>query len=164
MPGHMSQMSRIRYRVGDVLTASRRGPTIIVFMINDVTPTWGGGVARQAARRHPLAQKKFRERCTQFETTLTLGSAVLLPIDSRTWLAPIVAQKGIGYSPVPRIRYGALEEALRVVARFARSKSALVRMPRIGCGSAGGRWSQVEETVICNLRGVRIEVFYLGRR
>jgi O-acetyl-ADP-ribose deacetylase (regulator of RNase III) len=38
-----------------------------------------------------------------------------------------------------------LEECLRDVERFARDfDHASVHMPRIGCGLAGGKWSEVE--------------------
>jgi O-acetyl-ADP-ribose deacetylase (regulator of RNase III) len=158
---HNRRKTAIVYRIGDVFTAKRHGPTIIVFMINDVTPTWGGGVARQAARRYPEAQALFRKRFLDEGHSLDLGHADILPLNTTAWLAPIVAQKGLGPSAVARIRYAALRIALRQVAKFARTKGAIVRMPRIGCGSAGGRWLRVAETILNAMRDVSVEVFDL---
>lgn len=132
-------------------------------MINDVTPTWGGGVARQAARRYPAAQASFRKRCSESDDGLALGNTAMILVGPDAWLAPIVAQHGLGYSVVPRIRYAALDQSLRSVAAFARKTSAMIRMPRIGAGGAGGRWARIAKTVERHTRGVRVEVFDLPK-
>ncbi len=48
---------------------------------------------------------------------------------------------------VPPIRYEALKECLEKVAVKASELSATLHMPRIGCGLAGGEWSQIEPII-----------------
>lgn len=60
---------------GNVLEAQAPTPTIIAFLINDVTPTWGG-VARKAATFAPAAQRAFRNLVLADDRNLRLGKVL----------------------------------------------------------------------------------------
>ncbi len=139
---------RIGYFVGDVFQLGDLRRTIIItFMVNDATSTWGGGTARQAARIFPSAQREFCRIVSDDPDALVLGAVTLIAVGKRTYLAPLVAQRGYGRSAVPRIRYKALRTAMTRLASLATQLRAIVRMPRLGCGGAGGRWERVAAVV-----------------
>ncbi|MGB8909742.1 MAG: hypothetical protein WCC84_13450, partial [Candidatus Cybelea sp.] len=85
----------------------------------------------------------------------------LIPVDKKTWFAPIIAQSGFGPSPVARIRYNALASGLHMIKRWARENQARVRMPRIGTGAAGGTWSRTVAMIERCLSGVGIDIYDL---
>lgn len=134
---------RVIYKRGDVLDAPRTRRTIVAFLINDRAVAWGSGVARQAASRYPLAHREFRRIVAESPRKLCLGEVIVIRVGARTYLAAVVAQRGYGRSAVPRLRYAALEKSLRRLVTSAKKLDASVRMPRIGCGSAGGTWKRV---------------------
>ncbi|MGL5890665.1 MAG: Appr-1-p processing protein, partial [Bacteroidia bacterium] len=48
---------------------------------------------------------------------------------------------------IPPIRYSSVFECLERVRGFAEQQNASVHMPRIGCGLAGGQWTEIEEII-----------------
>ena len=77
-------------------------------------------------------------------------------------VANMVAQTGLRVTKSgPPIRYEALAVCLGHVASKAIELGASVHMPRIGCGLAGGKWSEVEPLIIEHLgrRGVVVVVY-----
>jgi len=63
----------------------------------------------------------------------------------------------------PPIRYNAVREGLRSVARKCQQTNVSVHMPRIGCGLAGGNWSQIEPIIWDELlnAGIHVTVYDL---
>jgi hypothetical protein len=85
-------------------------------------------------------------------TEFRLGNVRFSKATDDIIVASMIAQKGYGPSPKPRIRYAALENCLQKVAHFAQEKDASLHMPQIGTGQAGGSWPIIEElidTIIC---------------
>src|SRR4029079_17851749 len=77
-----------------------------------------------------------------------LGAVQLVRVKPDTWVANMVGQHGTRGRSNPRpIRYEALETCLGKVAEETSELGASVHMPRIGCGLAGGKWSEVEPLV-----------------
>jgi hypothetical protein len=67
-------------------------------------------------------------------------------VENDIWVANIIGQSGIykdtqGNAP---IRYDAIKKGLEIVYSFAREQDAVLHMPRIGCGLAGGTWDKIE--------------------
>jgi O-acetyl-ADP-ribose deacetylase (regulator of RNase III) len=118
---------------------------MIVHVVNDCTSNWGGAFARALRDRYPEAQERFRAWAAT--RGLRLGATGVAEVQPGLWVASMVAQAGYGPSRLPRIRYLALRECLRVVAQAAREHGAHVHMPRIGAGEAGGRWAVIEELI-----------------
>lgn len=152
--------TRIDYVQGDVFAARNVGPHIICQLVNDRARTWGGGVARISAKKHPPAQANFAQWFSSLGTHERLGSVHLAGVDESRTLASLVAQHGYGPSPTPRIRYAALQRCLITLAQAAAERNASVRMPRIGMGEAGGVWPRIEELIQSELisKGIRVTV------
>jgi O-acetyl-ADP-ribose deacetylase (regulator of RNase III) len=62
---------------------------------------------------------------------------------------------------VPPIRYEAVRSGLVKVAIKANQLNASVHMPRIGCGLAGGEWSEIEPITVETLckAGIKVTVY-----
>jgi len=136
----------IRYVRGDA-TAPRDRPSLIVHVVNDATPIWGGhGFASALRQAFPSVQRSFK---TWWFSTggKRLSRVHVTEASDEVWVASIVAQHGYGPSSTPRIRYEALYEGLKHVAATAMVQGLSIHMPRIGSGQAGGKWSVIEDLI-----------------
>ncbi len=151
---------------GDVLKPLGTGPKVICQLVNDQARTWGGGVARSAARKYPVAQREFSHWIVGVPKRDRLGQVHFADVGDDTYIASLVAQQGFGPSSSPRIRYVHLEQCFRTVAEFAVRHGSAVHMPKIGAGQSGGSWDTVEEIVqdAFIAKGVRATVYDLPPR
>jgi hypothetical protein len=94
-----------------------------------------------------LAQKAFTEAVQHDRALLKLGRIVPFQLRPDLTLVSLIAQRGYGDSPRPRIRYAALQKSLEQVCGIAKQTDATVHMPRIGTGEARGAWPVVEELI-----------------
>lgn len=77
-----------------------------------------------------------------------LGAVQFVPVEPFIWVANMVGQRGMKTgSSGPPIRYPAVEQCLAKVAAKAKELKASLHMPRIGCGLAGGKWSEIEPLI-----------------
>ena len=141
----ISLTETIKYIRGDA-TEPREYPAMIVQVVNDKTPNWGGnGFAVAVRRKWPFVQRSFREYAST--QRLKLGEVKVVQAAPDVWVASVVAQRGYGPSPKPRIRYAALRSALIEVACTAKQLGATLHMPRIGCGEGQGNWDLIGDIV-----------------
>jgi O-acetyl-ADP-ribose deacetylase (regulator of RNase III) len=116
-------------------------------MVNDRARKWGGGIARRSAQKFPQAELEFAAWLSRQPPGERLGKVHFSSAIDGVVIASLVAQEGFGKSNLPRIRYGALEACLMLVATYAQKHGFSVHMPRIGTGAAGGTWEAVEEII-----------------
>ena len=162
--GTPTEAPSVRFVRGNALQPRGTGPRVLVHIVNDKTPNWGGGGFAQAIRsRWPAVQSDFRQLVAQNRRALTLGSARIFGLGEGLWVASVVAQKGYGESARARVRYSALRQGLESVAAIAREKAATVHMPRIGTGQGGGSWSVIEDIIqtVFNESGISVTVYDL---
>ncbi|WP_420036796.1 macro domain-containing protein [Streptomyces sp. cg28] len=155
-------MSEITYVRGDATAPSAKGPRLIVHVCNDIGG-WGKGFVLALSRRWPEPEQAYRRwHRERARNDFGLGAAQLVQVDPHTWVANVVGQRGIrtGSKGVP-VRYDAIAHGLAAVAEHAAELGASVHMPRIGCGLAGGTWSQVEPLIAEQLvaRGIPVTVY-----
>ena len=143
----------IRYLSGDATRPATDGPVVIAHVCNDIG-AWGAGFVLAVSKRWPEPERAYRALSP---ADRRLGTVELVPVASPTtaswWVANMVGQHGLrragGTSPV---RYDAITQALQLVAEHAKTYSASVHMPRIGCGLAGGTWNRIgpiiEQTLV----------------
>jgi O-acetyl-ADP-ribose deacetylase (regulator of RNase III) len=146
----------VEFRTADIAEAldaaegATSNPVYIAHVVNDSARQWGGhGVAALLARLVPDAAHAYREWASA-SGELALGGIHKAQVrvgSSAVTIVSLVAQQGYGPSMKPRLSYVALAEALDSLAAEASRVSAVVHMPRIGAGQAGGRWDLVEATV-----------------
>lgn len=154
----------ITYLKGSALEPRGETAKIIVHIVSDATPNWGGrSFAVAVKQKWPNTQREFRSWAESSRNHLTLGQVHVVRATEGIHIASMICQRGYGPSPQPRIRYAALEEGLKRVAEVAKRLQASVHMPRIGTGQSGGAWFIVEELVRSTLTnaGVSTAVYDL---
>ena len=94
----------ISYVRGDALQPRGLTRKVIVHLVNDKTPNWGGGFAMALKCKWPSTQVAFRAWASE-DRALRLGNVHFFQPEEDVAVATIVAQRGYGPSPSPRIRY-----------------------------------------------------------
>jgi O-acetyl-ADP-ribose deacetylase (regulator of RNase III) len=156
--------ARIRVVVGNALAPTGHGSKVLVHVVNDGTPNWGGnGFAAALRKQWPDVQKDFQQWGLS-RTDLRLGNVRFFERTPHLTVASMVAQRGYGEATgVRRLRYSALESCLEKVAAYATDHGATVHMPRIGSGQGGASWAVVQELISGSLsaRGIPVTVYDL---
>jgi O-acetyl-ADP-ribose deacetylase (regulator of RNase III) len=163
-PSEGDSRARLELLFGNAFEPRGTDNKILVHIVNDKTPSWGGGGFASALRREwPEVQDDFRNWASLHRSALKLGNVRLCKVRDELTIASVVAQHGYGPSEKPRIRYTALRDGLRSVAKAAEVRNASVHMPRIGVGQAGGSWDIVSDVVQETLidEGHRVTVYDL---
>ena len=140
-------MENIQYKIGDATAPEEEGNKIIVLICNDIG-AWGKGFVLALSKRWKQPEKSYKE---WFKSTdsFELGAIQLVQVESDIWVANLIGQHKIRKDEKgnPPIRYEAVFEGLNKVTKEAEKLKASVHMPRIGCGLAGGKWSQIEPLI-----------------
>jgi O-acetyl-ADP-ribose deacetylase (regulator of RNase III) len=157
----MPDASQIQYITGDATTPIGQGNKIIAHVCNDVG-AWGAGFVLAISKRWPQPRAEYmKDKVAQ---SLKLGTVNLVRVQRAIWVANMVAQRDIRWRDgVPPIRYDALLECLKTLGFHAHQLNAMIHMPRIGCGLAGGKWEMVEPLLRDTLPGTQIFVYDLPR-
>ncbi len=152
----------IKYVHGNALAPRGEGPRIVCQLVNDRALRWGGGIARQTAKKYPNAEVAFSAWMIS-RGRGALGAVHIYDVDATTAIASLVGQSGFGASSTARIRYSELEKALSELGDAAQQRGASIHMPRIGTGTAGGNWATVESLVEDTLvrKGLKVTVYDL---
>jgi len=174
----------INYVQGDATDPKTPGNKIIAHVCNDIGG-WGRGFVLSLSKKWKdpelMYRRWYQEGADMLlvpgESDLTIGvplqlnEVMFVPVDYKgsppdfdemTYVANMVAQHGVlpkddGTQP---IRYGALEACLQQVKKFVdHIGGASVHMPRIGCGLAGGKWSEIEPIIERALVDVDVYVY-----
>ena len=157
-------MKPIVYLTGDATKPKVAGNKIIAHVCNDIG-AWGRGFVLALSKLSPAPERAFREWYRGRERNdFALGAVQFVSISPDIEVANMIGHYGIRKSQgVPPIRYDAVETALKTVGEKAQTENATVHLPRIGCGLAGGKWSEIEpliERQIC-ASGVPVFVYDL---
>jgi O-acetyl-ADP-ribose deacetylase (regulator of RNase III) len=114
--------------------------------------------------RWPQPEDAYR-RWFQERANFELGAVSFVQVEPEIWIANMIGQQGIREkNGVPPIRYEAVRTGLGKVAIKGKELDASVHMPRIGCGLAGGNWSEIEPIIVetlCN-EGIEVTVYDFG--
>lgn len=157
-------MSRITFTKGDTTSPQESGTKVICHVCNDIG-AWGKGFVLALSRRWSQPEEAYRRWYSGRATNdFGLGAVQFVQVESDIWVANMVAQSGIKRGKQgPPIRYDAVSGCLQTVATKANELGASVHMPRIGCGLAGGEWSEIEPLIAAALceRGVAVTVYDL---
>ncbi len=142
-------MKRINYLKGDATSPQAPGVKMIAHICNDLGG-WGKGFVLAISKRwkEPEASYRlwYRERA---KNDFALGSIQVVQVEPYIYVVNMIGQRGIKVSRssgVP-IRYEAVKQCLEALAIEAKSLNASVHMPRIGCGLAGGKWTEIEPLI-----------------
>ncbi|QEL19936.1 macro domain-containing protein [Limnoglobus roseus] len=155
-------MTEITYRKGDATCPQAKGVKVIAHVCNDLGG-WGKGFVLAVSRRWPEPEAAYRAwHAAGKAGGFALGAVQFVPVEPYVWVANMIGQRGMKRgSSGPPIRYDALAACLAQVGAKAKELGASVHMPRIGCGLAGGDWSEVEPLIARHVAafGVPVTVY-----
>jgi hypothetical protein len=160
----------IEFVAGDIVEAADADvPVVIAHVVPDSTHAWSRfGVGGALGRAFPHAAGAYRAWVLTDPSRRALGSVHFsdVPTHPGVTVASVVAQAGFGASSRPRLDYDALERGLARVGERAAESNAIVHVPRLGAGQAGGRWDLIEAALSRQLvdRGVPVVVHTLPSR
>ncbi|MET7037213.1 macro domain-containing protein [Elizabethkingia miricola] len=152
-------MKTINYLKGDATKPDMVGNKIIAHICNDIGG-WGKGFVVAISKRWKEPELSYREWYKSGEN-FKLGEIRLVQATSDIWIANMIGQHKINQNPngIPPIRYEAVEICLEKLAEEALNLNAVVCMPRIGCGLAGGKWEKIEQIIIRTLIHRTVDVY-----
>ena len=160
----------ITYLEGDATEPKVKGNKIIAHVCNDIGG-WGRGFVLSLSKKWPEPEKMYRRWYQEGESMLLvpghsnvtigqkceLGAVMFVPVayvglppfKEITYVANMVGQHGVLIKEgVPPVRYEAIETCLKQVKSFIEHiGGGSVHMPRIGCGLAGGKWTEIEPII-----------------
>jgi O-acetyl-ADP-ribose deacetylase (regulator of RNase III) len=138
----------ITYLKGDATSPQAKGNKIICHVCNNLG-RWGKGFVMAISKRWAEPEQTYRKWYGErANNDFELGAVQFVQVDSYTWVANLIGQHGIKTgSKGPPIRYEAVENGLHKISQKATELGASVHMPRIGCGLAGGKWSNIEPLI-----------------
>lgn len=163
------ELMPINFIKGDATNPNVNGTKIIVHICNDVGG-WGKGFVMAISKKWKQPEIEYRNwfKNNELETTdkveferlesrdkysnekkFELGNVQFVKATDDIWVANMIAQRDIkpDKDGLPPIRYSFVSECLERVRHFAKRQNASVHMPRIGCGLAGGHWTEIEEII-----------------
>ncbi len=153
----------IRYRQGDAARFVAESNTAILHIVNDTALRWSArGFAGAVRDEYPSAYDAYTGWTMSRAEERVLGGIHMAHLEDNRYIVSLVGQRGYGKSRTPRIRYGALDMALRKAERrLSQAGVTTVQMPKIGTGQAGGNWQVIEGLIREQLvsAGLQVLVF-----
>jgi len=157
----------ITYLVGDATDPlpGEPGMKVIVHICNDIG-AWGRGFVLSLSKRWQKPEAVYR-RWYQEQASLDgmyvplqLGEIQFVRVEPEIAVVNMIAQQGIlvkdGVQP---IRYDALTNCFKNLTSSNAIRGASIHMPRIGCGLAGGKWSEIEPIIERELSTFNVYVY-----
>ena len=155
-------LTPILYVRGDAANPAGAGIKIIAHCCNNLG-VWGAGFVLAVSKYWPKAERDYRAWCKEeYQQGPPMGAVQFSEVRDDVIVANIIGQFGVGSRDgIPPIRYPALARGLDGVGAKARALQATVHLPRLGCGLAGGEWSEVEPLIVAGIsrRGVAAFVY-----
>lgn len=156
----------IHYIEGDATSPVGDGNKVIAHICNDIG-RWGRGFVLSLSKTWPNPERDYRawyqgnpqpNPMDQPYPPFELGNVHMVRVQNDIWVANMIAQHGIiAKDGVQPIRYDALKACLMRLRDMLNGSS--VHMPRIGCGLAGGKWSEIEPLILSALPDVEVFVY-----
>jgi len=156
-------MKEISYITGDATNPIGQGNKIICHVCNDIG-LWGKGFVLALSKKWTAPQQQFLNWYKgRTNNSFELGQAHFVKVETSPdgiWVANMIGQHKVRSSKTgPPIRYEAVEKCLEAVRQKAKNWEASIHMPRIGCGLAGGEWTEIEAIIIKQLSVYDVPVF-----
>ncbi|MEM8952727.1 MAG: macro domain-containing protein [Verrucomicrobiota bacterium] len=141
-------MRDITYTTGDATAPVGDGHKIIAHICNDIGG-WGKGFVVAITRRWPEPESDYRRwYAERDQNDFRLGAVRVVPVAEDVAVANMIGQRDIRKrGGTPPIRYDAVRICLSALRETALSSAATIHMPRIGCGLAGGDWTEIEPII-----------------
>lgn len=155
----------IQYKTGDATEPQLVGGKInMICHCCNTIGAWGAGFVVPLGKKYPIAKLKYQICIDEAKKTrknlLGTVSYVTVNEDSKLVIANLFGQSSLypKSDGTPPVNYNAIECGLNHIVKDLNGKDAVIHMPRIGCGLAGGEWSKIEAIINATLVKAGIEV------
>lgn len=153
--------NEINYIKGDATQPIGEGNKIIIHVCNDIGG-WGRGFVLALSSKWKQPEESYR-LWAKSKDNFKLGEIQTVQVESDTWVGNMIGQRDTKFAEngTPPVRYDAINKCLQKIGEFALENNSSVHLPRIGCGLAGGQWTEVEPLLIKNLidRNISVTVY-----
>lgn len=153
--------NKINYIKGDATQPIRQGTKIIIHVCNDIGG-WGRGFVLALSSKWKQPEESYRLWAKNKEN-FQLGEVQIVQVESDVWVGNMIGQRDTKFAKdgTPPVRYQSINNCLQKIGDFALVNNASVHLPRIGCGLAGGQWTEVEPLLITNIinRNISVTVY-----
>jgi len=151
-------MIRVQYITGDATQPIGHGARMIMHVVGD-DGQWSTGFACALSGRYMAPEDSYRRWATM-GSEFALGAVQFVDCGDGLTVANMLSRHGVTRPPSQvALRYDALEECIAKVREYAAERKCSVHAPRIGCGSAGGEWALVSDTIRRELSWRDVPVF-----
>jgi len=153
----------IQYIKGDATEPQGDGRKLILHVVNSVGK-WGAGFVLAVSKKWPDVEMEYRKwhGGAQAKEPFQLGNIQAVKAEKGIAVINMIGQDGIKpKNGLPPIRYGAIDECLKKVAKIAKDHDASVHCPKFGAGLAGGEWYIIEAMIekrLCE-EGIDVTVY-----
>lgn len=164
-------MNEIEYiHKGNVLEPIGEGNKLIIHCANSIGK-WGSGFVLALSKKWKEPEKHYRKWAKDkvdpdgyYPNPIPFSLGFIQPIQVAKDIVVInmIAQEGVGHDQhgFPPVRYWALDECLKKVAKLAKAHQCTVHIPYLcACDLAGGVWVYVECMLNYRLISEDIKVF-----
>lgn len=156
----------LKYKEGDATLPAAGGHRILIHICND-KGAFGAGFVVPLTKRWPRIKEEYR-RWYFGQRDFKLGNIQEVNLKSDFTIINMIAQHDIkpDKDGNPPIRYDALGECLKKVAKLAKESGGTVHGPRFGSGLSGGSWPEIEQLIIKHLinQGVNVTIYDLPKK
>lgn len=131
---------------GDVL----QHEGIIIHQVNCMG-AFNAGLAKQIRQRYPMAYIQYKHNVDKFNNKSDLlGKVLITKVSEGKFIAHMFSQ--LRYGKGNHTNLSAMKKALYTINNLANQYNLVIALPyRIGCGLAGGDWSEVSKVIDDNL-------------
>lgn len=119
--------------------------------------TMGAGIALYLNRAYPKVLQA--DKLSPYSDSNKLGTYTTAVINDNLHILNCYTQYDYARHNQRPADYRAIEAVLKAV--YIKYKDWHIRMPRIGCGLAGGDWGHVKQLVKANLLDANVTVYYV---
>lgn len=169
----------IKFIKGDATSPIGDGNKIIIHCCNDIG-AWGSGFVVAISKRWSEPENEYRDwyktkkytsklsinlggnsfLIDRKSTSFGLGKVLISQVHDDMFVGNIIGQSGtISNNNQSPIVYDAIRGGVRKINGFANIAKASVHMPRMGCGLAGGKWSEIERIITEELPNIDVTVY-----
>ncbi len=127
---------------------------IIVHCCNNIG-VWGAGFTGSISKKWTRPEAMYLKK-----KSYVLGNIELISVENNIQICNMIGQRGVKSPSNPEpVNYKAIEIGLKTLSAYMNlNKVKVLVMPKIGCGLAGGKWTEIEPIIKEAFRKSRVTI------
>ncbi len=159
----MGLLEMIKIKQKNILRALKKGEIDIIAHGCNCKNSFKSGIAGQIKKEFPKASESYHNLFK--DKGVELGDVDIVEVKKGKYIVNCMTQFDYGNSQRTNITYldiQALKKCLIEVKNFSKKNNLKVGLPKIGCGLAGGDWSEVKSIIEGIFKDYPVEIYYYG--